>query len=76
MNKEFSSKVSEFHYMCHPPVERSGIRGIHSPKKNTLMPVDYPDAQLRCLPGNDTWSCFRCHRGPTQWPRRSSKAYD
>jgi len=26
------------------------------------MPVDYPDAQLRCLPGNDTWSFFRHHR--------------
>jgi len=74
MIKEFSSMVSEFHYMCHPPVEPPGpaegrpedklreIRGIHSPKKNTLILVDYPDAQLRRLPGNDTWSCFQRHR--------------
>jgi len=35
------------------------------------MPMDYPDAQLRCLPGNDTWNCFRRHRELTQWARRS-----
>jgi len=28
------------------------------------MLVDYPDAQLRCFPGNDTWSCFQRHRKP------------
>jgi len=61
MIKEFSSMATEFDYVCHPPVEQSEIRGIHSPKKNMPMPVDYPDAQLRGLPGNDTWSCFRRH---------------